>query len=295
MSKHHFVTKEYAENRFGGFMICGINFGYSKHDANLDIQDDNAPPESPSFFSDKAVNKTRFRDRVLTWMSGWGLEFATKDGLEGQFERSFLQTNWLDSQTHSVDSDEPINVNTLVERASSFLELLEERRPSVIFFIGRDPMEALNDIRLRESVSSILGHRSGRAKVFTADIPGYSGKKWKMLFQSFGDTLIVGLPHPQTRGVTDAYMAALIPPAQVMQILRARKELHENNSLKPSHDHNLEFGENDPLFLRAKVDLPDNQEYPVSYLQRKFLLGYSRAVQLYEAIIQTRRQSISGG
>lgn len=285
MKKHLVITNDYPENHSGGFLICGINFGYSAKEENLESQGLAIAPEPLSFFSDQAVNKTRFRDRALRWLSGWGLTFATQSGQEGGFERSFFQTNWLNNQTRSITSDGPITVNTLVEESASFLQLLEQRRPSVIFFFGRDPMEALNDTRIRDRVVSILGERSGNAVPLTAEVPEQGGTKWKMLVQKFGETIIVGLPHPQTRGVTDAYMAELKPPVQVMQRLLARAT--NSNRVDPvSSDQGdpSRLGLNDPLFPMAQKVLTEDEEFPVSLLQRRFKIGYTRALKMYEAL-----------
>jgi hypothetical protein len=221
---HQIITKYYPENLDGGIMICGINFGYSVEDEALEKAGVVAEPEPLSFFSDKAVNNTRFRNRVLAWLSSWGFEFVTQKGQEGAFEHSFFQTNWLDTQTRSITSDEPITVNTLVQEADSFLRLLESRRPSVILFVGGLMIEALNDIKIRERVVSILGERSGNAKIYRAEPPNYTGTKFKLLAQKFGETQIISLPHPQARGISDEYIAALKPPIHVIHKIIEKQE-----------------------------------------------------------------------
>lgn len=213
---HQVVTKDYPENLVGGVMVCGINFGFSIADEERENNGAECEKELLSFFSDKAVNKSRFRDRVLTWLSGWGIPLATEKGEEGRLERSFFQTNWLDTQTRSTTSDGTISVGTLVQESGSLLDLLERRRPSVIIFVGAALIEALNDIRVRERVISILGARSGNAKIYRADLPNYVGKRFKLLVQQFGDTQVISVPHPQTRGLSDEYMAALKPPKEIL-------------------------------------------------------------------------------
>lgn len=218
MSTHQVVTKAYRENIADGIMICGINFGYSTEEETRDNAGITTEREFQSFFSDKAVNNSRFRNRVLGWLSNWGFSFVTTAGDEGAFERSFFQTNWLDTQTRSITSDnQAINVEMLVRESDGFLGLVQERKPSVIIFAGAKLIDAFNDIRIRERVVSILGSRSGNAEIYRADPPGYQGTKFKLLAQRFGETQIIGLPHPQSRGLSDKYMAALIPPENVIQ------------------------------------------------------------------------------
>lgn len=216
---HQVVTKDYPENLVGGIMICGINFGYSAKDERMEIQGISAAPEEKSFFSDKAVNDTRFRNRILAWLSTWGFELETQRGKERSFERAFFQTNWLDSQTKSIVSDGVVTVNTLLQNAENFLKLLEARKPSTIIFVGSLMIEALNDISLRTKVTSILGERSGNARIYRADLPNYTGKKFKLLAQKFGETQIISLPHPQARGISDEYISALKPPVHVVDRL----------------------------------------------------------------------------
>lgn len=212
MSKHQVLTKEYFENISNGIMICGINFGYSEADKIKDEQpDENCKMEGLSFFSDTTVNNTRFRNRVLSWLNSWGLNLTTVPHNENAFDRTFFQTNWLDTQTNSINSDESISIRTLVQDSDSFLTLLEERKPEVILFIGSMLIEALNDISIRDRVESILGARSGNPKNCVGELPDGKGIKFKIRFQQFGDTQIISLPHTQTRGLSNEYIASLKP------------------------------------------------------------------------------------
>jgi hypothetical protein len=214
--QHKIITKDYPENLLGGIMICGINFGYSVEDEALEKAGVIAEPDPLSFFSDMAVNNTRFRNRVLTWLSSWSFELATQKGQEGPLEHAFFQTNWLDTQTRSITSNGSITTKILVQEADSFLRLLETRKPSVIIFVGSLLIEALNDMRIRERVVSILGERSGNAKIYRAELPNYTGTRFKLLAQKFGDTQIISLPHTQAQGISDEYVAALKPPIHII-------------------------------------------------------------------------------
>lgn len=217
MMNHRVITKDYPENLVGGIMICGINFGFSVADERREDEGVVSETEPLSFFSDRAVNNSRFRNRVLTWLSSWGLPFASSAGEEGAFERSIFQTNWLDTQTRSTTSDGAITLETLVQESASFLSLIQARQPSVIMLIGSYLIEALNDIRIRDRVVSILGARSGNAEIYRAELPDYRGTKFMLKAQRFGATQIVSLPHPQARGLSDEYVAALKPPCEILQ------------------------------------------------------------------------------
>lgn len=224
MSKHQVVTKEYLENLSHGIMVCGINYGYSEADKVKDEQGAaNIQLEEKSFFSDKTVNDTRFRNRVLTWLNSWGLNLETSPNNETAFERAFFQTNWLDTQTHSIHSNEKITINMLVQESAGFLTVLEKRKPDVIIFIGAMLIEALNDISIRERVESILGVRTGNAKIYQGTLPDGKGRRFKMMLQKIGDTQIISLPHTQTRGLTDEYIASLKPAIHVVDKILAKK------------------------------------------------------------------------
>lgn len=210
------ITQDYPENLLGGIMICGINFGYSVEDEALEKAGITPEQEPTSFFSDNTVNNTRFRNRVLAWLSSWGFELVTQKGQEGAFERAFFQTNWLGTQTRSVTSNGLITINTLVQEADGFLNLLDARKPSVIIFFGSRMIEALNNIAIRDKVISILGERSGNAEIYRAELPNYTGIKFKLLAQKFGETQIISLPHPQAHGISDKYVTALKPSDHII-------------------------------------------------------------------------------
>ncbi|MEW6772203.1 MAG: hypothetical protein WC340_18400 [Kiritimatiellia bacterium] len=223
---HPILTKDYPENLNSGFMICGINFGWSHEDEIREARDTPEMTEPLSFFSDKTVNNTKFRNRVLKWLSSWGFSFADTPCQITAFDRSFFQTNWLDSQTRSINSDEPINIDLLVEHSSGILNVLKERKPSVIFFFSHMLIESLNDIRIRQKVESILGERSGNAKAHLPNTENSAGKKFKLMHQKYGDTQIVSLPHPSARGISDEYIAALKPPIHIIHKLIERSLQH---------------------------------------------------------------------
>ena len=50
-------------------------------------------------------------------------------------------------------------------------------------------------------------------------------------------------------------------------------------------------GDDDPYFEVAKAVLLDGEEFPVSFLQRRFRLGYARACRLYRALVSVRPES----
>ncbi len=98
---HPVITKDFPENLYCGIMVCGINFGFSRRDEEQEQSGTTHKKEAASFFSDKSVNDTRFRNIALKWLANWGLPFSYGPGNEQPFDRSFFQTNWLNTQTRS--------------------------------------------------------------------------------------------------------------------------------------------------------------------------------------------------
>lgn len=214
---HPVVTKDFPENLSGGVMICGINFGYSSKDEALEKSGLLQEIEAPSFFSDLSVNNTRFRNTVRKWLKNWGLPFSHAPESETAFDRSFFQTNWLNSQTRSVQSNDKITISMMVKESDSILSLIEARKPSVIIFFGVQLIHALNDIDIRKRVVSALGERPGNGDIYQASLKNYKGTRFKLITQNFPNTLVLSLPHPQTIGITDEYMAALKPVSQHLE------------------------------------------------------------------------------
>lgn len=204
---HPVITKGYPENQQGGILVCGINFGFSSADEERERSGETQEKEPMSFFSDSKVNCTRFRDRLLTWFSLWDMPLVSIAGNDGAFERSFFQTNWLNTQTNSVTSDGDITQDTLVDGADGILELLRQRKPKIIILVGSKLIEALNDMRLRARVEAVLGPRPGNATVHKAiQIQGQK-RSFKVYTQLYGNARVLCLPHVQARGLTNDYMA----------------------------------------------------------------------------------------
>lgn len=220
LSNHPVLTLSYPENLMSGVMICGINFGYSNKDREADDEGTEATLDSASFFSDPTVNKTRFRNTLVKWLENWGVKFAKTPNELTSNDKSYFQTNWINSQTTSINSDEKITNQTLIDSVEPLLALIHERKPRVIFFVGKILIEAFNDIRIREKVESLLGQRSGNAKIHIGKPKNPGGRNFKVLSQRFGDTTIVCVPHTATQGVSYEYMASIELPDEIVNLLK---------------------------------------------------------------------------
>lgn len=200
---HPVITKDFPENLKHGLMICGINFGYSEEDKQLEESGIFNPAEEKSYFSDASVNDNRFRNRIVRAFSQWNVPLEVNAEKISAFERAIFQTNWLDTQTNNAVG---IGCHQLVEYSEGIMKLISERQPRLILFFGLQLIEAFNDISLRENLLASLGARSGNGYVLKLPNPG--GNAFKVLFQSFGDTQIICFPHiTGTQGLSDDYIA----------------------------------------------------------------------------------------
>jgi hypothetical protein len=201
--KLNVATKTYAENQQHGLMICGINWGGDP--ANSSSVD------PPSFFSNEAVNRYPYRGRLLSWFSLFGHPLITKEGHEGAFERSIVQTNWLDSQSPNMD-----NKSLYTECLSQWENLefhIRTLEPLLIIFLSVSLLETLNSSAILEKARAILCHESDMLitskEVF---VDGKRLKRFRLGFQTFGETQIIALPHPTgSKGLNNKYISMFAP------------------------------------------------------------------------------------
>lgn len=85
------------ENKQGGLLICGINHGYSNEDERKDNAGIDRSDKYKSFFSDKEVNNYSFRNRIAASFELWGYALHSDKQVAGKFEKSLVQTNWLNT------------------------------------------------------------------------------------------------------------------------------------------------------------------------------------------------------
>jgi hypothetical protein len=201
-----------TENRLGGLMLCGINHGYSKQDEILDASGvDRADPHK-SFFSDKAVNDYRMRNRIVEWFRLWGYNLAATKDAAGIFDKSLVQTNWLQSVTNNVAD---LNVRAAcISDSESFLHTCETLKPKILFFFSKELLWAFTSQELSAKVQAIFGAPVTETKWLQQEI-AENGKiltRFKIGMAEYENLKIVSLPHPTgSKGLADNYIAAFKP------------------------------------------------------------------------------------
>lgn len=200
------------ENREGGLLLCGLNHGYSKEDERQDAAGIDRSDPKKSFFSDGEVNDYPFRNRIVSWFSLWGYELARSEEKAGAFERSIVQTNWLQTCSNNMRG---INTQQLcISDNESFIQTCATLKPRVIFFFGRELLWAFTSPTLSTKVEPIFGTRKGEVRWLQKDVY-FNGKPRRRLrfgFQQYEKLTVVALPHATgAQGVADDYIEAFKP------------------------------------------------------------------------------------
>lgn len=222
-----------SENREGGLLLCGLNHGYSKEDERQDAAGIDRSDSRKSFFSDGEVNDYPFRNRIVSWFSLWGFELARRNEIAGAFERSIVQTNWLQTCSNNMNG-----INTqkaCIEDNESFIQTCETLKPELIFFFGRELFWAFDSTAIREKSEPIFGARLGETKWLQKEV-FFNGKPRRPLrfgFQQYEKLSVVVLPHATgAQGVASDYIEAFKP--EMAEVIKAWWIRHEEKLTHPS-------------------------------------------------------------
>ena len=200
ISTLNLATAIFDENKNGGIMICGINWGGDPSDK--------PNPEKPSFFSDATVNNYPYRNRLLRWFQLWGQPLQTARGEDGPFERSIVQTNWLPDQERTMHGQDIFR--KCIEQKDNFFAHVRALRPRVILFCGSTLIRVLNDPSCIEDATACLGSPD-KMKLLTKNVleNGKTLKRFRIGLQRFEHCNVVAVPHPTgSKGLSDSYIAA---------------------------------------------------------------------------------------
>ncbi len=218
------------ENKNGSLLLCGLNHGNSKEDERQDSVGINRSDEHKSFFSDKTVNDYHFRNNIVKWFALWGYDLEDNTANAGMFEKSIVQTNWL--QTCSNNMNDINKQQACIDDSNSFIKTCQEIRPSLIFFFSQELLWAFNSNHLSTKVESIFGKKQGSIVCKQKDVI-YNGKprrKFKFCFQSYENLNIVSMPHATgAQGVADDYIEAFKP--EMREIIELWWQRHQKHLL----------------------------------------------------------------
>jgi hypothetical protein len=202
------ATAPFPENRQGGLIICGINWGGPEDSTPLshDVYGE-------SFFSDGryVAGPSPYRRNIIRWFDLLGHPLAMTEADAGPFERSIVQTNWMSDQAPNMRSKDTFS--QLVATWENFEFHVARLEPRVIMFMGVGLLEAMNSAALAPRAERLLG-RSGSVRWEAPEVV-YQGRARRSLsfgLQEFERANVVALPHASgTIGLTDGHIEALTP------------------------------------------------------------------------------------
>lgn len=198
-----------------GLMICGYEWGFSKKDAQEQELGSWIEPseEIEHTFANKArhwgdaANTWRYDNNIKKWFELWGLPLDTKE-LGSNFEKSIIQTNWANTQGHSINDDNADKF-LLDEHVDNFLHHVEVLKPKVILFMGSKLMDYLQSPTVLAKFEDIMGKITTPRHIVQKDS---SHTRFKIQFQSFENCEVVGFPHPSgSHGISYEYIELFRP------------------------------------------------------------------------------------
>lgn len=207
MNNVNIAHSEFPEQR-GGLMICGYEWGYSKKDEQEDALglDQQVNHDAGCTFANKMLCygpralKWRYDNTIMKWLGLWGHPLNRSD--PGSFEKSIVQTNWCNTQEHSMSGDysklhDPEQIDNFIWHINYF-------RPRVVLFMGSRLIDALQAPAVRNKFEEIAGKCMKEA---SAKQKPFDGRRFKFVFQSFERCEVIGLPHPSSsHGISDEYI-----------------------------------------------------------------------------------------
>ena len=194
-----------------GIMICGYEWGFSKEDQKR--ADSN---EMTSYNQDAETtfsNKTpSFGDtsltwpydiRVIKWFDLWGHPLS-RENLGGDFEKCIIQTNWCNTQSYKIKGSY-FKKLTDEEQLNNFIYHIKSLKPKIIFLMGSQMINILQNPIVLNRFSEVMGQRSGSPKI---NQKPYHGISFKVGFQDFEQCTVISLPHPSSaRGLSYEYIS----------------------------------------------------------------------------------------
>ena len=202
-------------NDKNGIMICGSEWGFSKEDQKqFESGNELKPNEGIEYtFANKALywgevaNTWSYDNAIKKWFELWGYPLDSHD-LGGDFEKSFVQTNWAYTQGNSLKDSDP-NKFLLPEQIDNFMHHVEVLKPKIIIFMGSKVMDYLQNSEVLPKFKAIMGDIVEDRQVIQKES---SHTRFKVSFQKFEHCQVIGFPHPSgSRGIAHDYIKLFEP------------------------------------------------------------------------------------
>ena len=201
-------------NDKNGLMICGYEWGFSKEDQQSQDSGNWIEPTEKidHTFANKArylgdvAKKWRYDNNIKKWFELWGFPLDSQE-LGGDFEKSIIQTNWADTQGHSIAQE----AHKFLSEAqiNNFINHIAVLKPKVIIFMGRNLIDYLQNPAVFPRFVEVMGEMTERKRVVQKES---SGTRFKVFFQNFENCQIVCFPHPSgSQGLSYSYIESFRP------------------------------------------------------------------------------------
>jgi hypothetical protein len=99
-----------APQRYGGLLVCGLNYGLPKGGSPQPEGD--FPPCAPYFTHDCNRKADKFVSRIASWFEWWGIPLETPDGTPTELNQAISQTNLFydSSKSFSARSSDEVSL-----------------------------------------------------------------------------------------------------------------------------------------------------------------------------------------
>ena len=164
----------------------------------------------------------------MKWFSLWGYNLTDSIDDAGDFEKSIVQTNWLQTCSNNMDG-----INTqqaCIQDCDSFLQTCEFLNPKILMLFSKELFLAFNSDSLKPKVQSIFGNKINKAEWLQKNVvvDGKECIKFKVGFQKYEGLNVISLPHATSaRGLSDDYIASFKP--EISQIINNWWSQHQKS------------------------------------------------------------------
>lgn len=164
-------NKIFKESK-GGILICGINWG-----GDPNGKDDGYSGKYA--FTDKEHNSFRYSETLIEWFKAWGIKLDRPN--PGPLERSFIQTNWCDSQSK--------NASGVSYDRTELFKLISEYQPRAIVLTAVSLFPRFRSRAGEAGLREVKVHEPYLLKTAT-------GKRFRAWLAEYDKANVLAVPHP---------------------------------------------------------------------------------------------------
>ena len=168
-------NKVFKESK-GGILICGINWGgdpNGKDDGN----------SGKYAFTDKEHNSFQYSETLIKWFEAWGIKLDRSSN-PGPLERSFIQTNWCDSQSKNAGG-----VSGHDYDHTELFKLIREYQPRAIVLTAVSLFPRFRSRAGEAGLREVKVHEPYPLKTAT-------GKQFRAWLAEYDKANVLAVPHP---------------------------------------------------------------------------------------------------